>query len=176
MNGGTRQAEPGAHQSGGAAQNTVYIGLGANLGDARQTLSQALAEVARLPETALLDASSMYRTAPLHAGGPDYINAVARLSTGLSAHDLLTRLQALEQQHGRTRPYLNAPRTLDLDILLFGTDVVRDARLVIPHPRMHERAFVLIPLAELNPTLTLAQGQLGELIARCQDQRIEKLG
>lgn len=153
----------------------VYIGLGANLGDARQTLHQALTELAGLPQTRMLKASSLYRTAPVQAGGPDYLNAVAKLSTSIPAHELLTRLQELEALHGRTRPFLNAPRTLDLDILLYGTSLLNDARLVIPHPRMHERAFVLVPLAELDPSLTLAQGKLDDLIARCQDQRIEKL-
>lgn len=175
MSASISNAEPGVHHAGGSAENKVYIGLGANLGDARETIRQALEDMASLPETVLLNASSMYRTAPLQADGPDYINAVASLKTGLSAHELLTRLQALEQQHGRTRPYLNAPRTLDLDILLFGTHTVHDARLTIPHPRMHERAFVLIPLAELDPMLTLEQGRLDELIDRCGDQRIEKL-
>lgn len=159
-----------------ASGTTAYIGLGANLGVAQQAIRRALADVADLPGTTLVKVSSLYRTAPVHAGGPDYINAVARLSTELSAHELLTRLQAVEQRHGRTRPYPNAPRTLDLDILLFGTDSLNDARLIIPHPRMHERAFVLIPLAELDPTLILAQGHVDDLIALCRDQRIEKLG
>lgn len=155
--------------------HTVYIGLGANLGHARQTLTQALADLSALPGTQVLKVSSLYRSAPVQAGGPDYTNAVARVHTTLTPHELLTQLQAVEQHHGRTRPYRNAPRTLDLDILLFGTESVHDARLTIPHPRMHERAFVLIPLAELDPGLTLAQGHVDELIALCQDQRIEKL-
>lgn len=155
--------------------NTVYIGLGANLGDAQQTLHQALASIASLPHTRLLKTSSLYGTAPVQADGPDYVNAVARISTALSAHELLTQLQTIEQQHGRTRPYQNAPRTLDLDILLYGDDTLHDSRLTLPHPRMHERAFVLVPLAELDPGLVLAQGSLDALIARCQDQRIQKL-
>lgn len=154
---------------------TAYIGLGANLGDAQQTLQQALKSIAGLPDTTLLAASSMYRTAPVDAQGPDYLNAVAKISTGLSAHDLLIRLQAIEHQHGRLRPYQNAPRTLDLDVLLYGNKTVDDADLTIPHPRMHERAFVLIPLSELDPELTLPQGRLSDLIASCGSQRIDKL-
>ncbi len=154
---------------------TAYIGLGANLGDAKQTLQQALESIAALPDTSQLAVSSIYRTAPVQAHGPDYFNAVAKISTGLSAHDLLLRLQAIEQRHGRLRPYQNAPRTLDLDILLYGSDTVDDADLIIPHPRMHERAFVLIPLSELDPELALAQGKLSDLIARCSNQRIDKL-
>lgn len=176
MNGDTadRPAAGGFHE-GPAIVTTTYIGLGANLGDAQNAIRQALADIADLPNTTVVQVSSLYRTAPVQAGGPDYINAVARLGTTLSAHELLTQLQAVEQRHGRTRPYQNAPRTLDLDILLFGTYTVHDDRLTIPHPRMHERAFVLIPLSELDPTLTLAQGRLDDLITLCQDQRIEKL-
>lgn len=153
---------------------TAYIGLGANLGDARKSLEQALASIGTLPGTQLVKTSSMYRSAPVHADGPDYTNAVAEISTALSAHELLAGLQAIEQQHGRARPYPNAPRTLDLDILLYGHDTVNEPELQIPHPRMHERAFVLLPLSELNPELRLKQGSLRCLIARCEDQRIER--
>lgn len=154
---------------------TVYIGLGANLGNAQSALTQALVLIGDLPHTVLLQSSSMYRTAPVDAAGPDYINAVAKISTTLPAKELLRRLQSIEQQHGRARPYRNAPRTLDLDILLYGTETINDNDLIIPHPRMHERAFVLVPLAELAPTLILAQGKLDELITRHSQQRIEKL-
>lgn len=154
---------------------TAYIGLGANLGNAHDTLQQALVATAALPDTSLLMVSSMYRSAPVQADGPDYVNAVAKITTLLSAHDLLGRLQAIEQHHGRVRPYPNAPRTLDLDILLYGDETIDDTTLSVPHPRMHERAFVLIPLAELDPDLKLSQGTLEALISRCGDQRIEQL-
>ena len=153
----------------------AYIGLGANLGDTRDTLQRALISLDTLPDTTLLAASSFYRTAPVDAQGPDYINAVARIDTTLTAHDLLRALQRIEQNHGRTRAYRNAPRTLDLDILLFGDETICDADLAVPHPRMHERAFVLYPLAELQPDLTLSQGSLAELIARCTDQRVSPM-
>lgn len=153
----------------------AHIGLGANLGNAPHTLQQALTSMASLPETTLLAASSMYRSAPMQADGPDYVNAVAKISTGLSAHELLNRLQTIEHHYGRSRPYPNAPRTLDLDILLYGHEKVDDATLTVPHPRMHKRAFVLIPLAELDPGLRLAQGSLTALIDRCRDQYIEPI-
>ena len=133
----------------------AFIALGANLGDASATLQQVLQELAGLPLTRLVQASSLYRTAPVQAVGPDFINGVAELSTTLTPHDLLTALQALEQQHGRQRPYRNAPRTLDLDIVCMfdehGQVRVNDATLTLPHPRMHERAFVLLPLSEIAP-------------------------
>ena len=154
---------------------TAYVGLGANLGDAQHTLQQALVAITTLPDTVLQKVSSMYRSAPVLADGPDYVNAVVQITTTLPAHDLLKRLQMIEQHYGRVRTYQNAPRTLDQDILLFGHDTISDDTLTVPHPRMHERAFVLIPLAELNPVLTLSQGTLDVLISRCGDQRIEQL-
>lgn len=152
--------------------SVAYVGLGANLGDARNTLQRALISLGALPQTTLLASSSLYRTAPVDAQGPDYINAVAKVDTKLTAHDLLKALQNIEQYYGRTRAYRNAPRTLDLDILLFGDQTINDDDLIIPHPRMHERAFVLQPLAELQPDMTLSQGSLAHLIARCADQRV----
>lgn len=152
--------------------SVAYVGLGANLGDARNTLQRALISLGALPQTTLLASSSLYRTAPVDAQGPDYINAVAKVDTKLTAHDLLKALQNIEQYHGRTRAYRNAPRTLDLDILLFGDQTINDDDLIVPHPRMHERAFVLQPLAELQPDMTLSQGSLAHLIARCADQRV----
>lgn len=153
----------------------AYIGLGANLGDAQHTLHQAVASIAALPGTKVLKVSSMYRSAPVQADGPDYVNAVAKITTTLSAHDLLSNLQAIEHHYGRLRSYQNAPRTLDLDILLYGHDTIDNNTLTVPHPRMHERAFVLIPLAELSPDLILTQSTLSDLIGRCGDQRIEQL-
>lgn len=158
----------------GAATATAYIGLGANLGDAAQTLRQALAALAGLPSVHLRQVASFYRTAPIDSSGPDYINTVARLDTELSPWALLDALQAIENQYGRTRPYRNAPRTLDLDILLYDRQRIDDARLTLPHPRMHERAFVLAPLLELAPGLRLAQGEAAQLL-RGLAQAIEKL-
>ena len=136
---------------------TVFVGLGANLGDARATLQEALAALRPLAEPGSFAASSLYATAPVDSSGPDYVNAVARLRTALAPHALLDALQAIEQRFGRERPYRNAPRTLDLDVLLFGVEgdtggrVLHDDRLTVPHPRAAQRTFVLEPLAELWP-------------------------
>ena len=130
---------------------TAYVGLGANLGNAAQAVREALQHIAALPQTALMRHSSLYRTTPIGADGPDYVNAVAEVATGLSALELLAQLQQLELQAGRRRPYRNAPRTLDLDLLLFGDGRIESAALTVPHPRMRERAFVLVPLAEIAP-------------------------
>lgn len=153
----------------------AYVGLGANLGDATHSLQQAVRQIDTLPGTVVLQTSSLYRSAPVQANGPDYTNAVTKIDTSLPAHTLLRGLQDIECRHGRTRPYTNAPRTLDLDILLYGNEVLNDAELTVPHPRMHERAFVLLPLHELDRTLILKQGSLSELISRCADQRIWRM-
>jgi len=129
----------------------AYVALGANLGDSRATVLKAMEDIGQLQETRMTRRSSLYRTAPVDSGGPHYVNAVVELSTHLAAMELLDALQTIESQAGRVRPYRNAPRTLDLDILLYGDLRVNDARLQIPHPRMHERAFVLVPLAEIAP-------------------------
>ncbi len=149
---------------------TAYIGIGANLGDAQQAVRQAIEDLACLPGVELLVASSLYRTAPIDSSGPDYINAVAALQTLLSAPDLLLRLQALENGAGRERPYRNAPRTLDLDLLLYGDARIASADLTVPHPRMWERAFVVVPLQEIVSRLVSRQA-----VERVGDQRIEKL-
>jgi 2-amino-4-hydroxy-6-hydroxymethyldihydropteridine diphosphokinase len=129
----------------------AFVGLGANLGDAQQTLRDAIAALGRLAGTQLVRASRVYRSAPVDAGGPDFLNAVAQVSTRLSAPELLAQLQQLEQAAGRERPYRNAPRTLDLDLLHFGDARIASATLTVPHPRWRERAFVLLPLQELAP-------------------------
>lgn len=149
---------------------TAYIALGANLGDAAATVQQAVRALATLPQTRLLRASSLYRTAPIESSGPDYINAVAEISTALSPQALLAALQALEQAAGRERPYRNAPRTLDLDILLYGDVSIDSPTLTIPHPRMQARAFVLQPLAEIAP-----QRVSPSALAAVLDQAIERL-
>ncbi len=129
----------------------AYVGLGANLGDAVRTVQSALGALGARPGVELVQASSLYRTQPLHAGGPDFINAVAELRTTLSAPALLDVLLGVEAAHGRERPYRNAPRTLDLDLLLYGEARIDGPRLTVPHPRLRERAFVLVPLAEIAP-------------------------
>lgn len=135
---------------------TAYVALGANLGDAPAALRQALHDLGALPRTRLVRASSLYRSAPVDSSGPDYVNAVAELSTALGPYDLLAGLQRLEQAAGRERPWRNAPRTMDLDILLYGELRQDDPVLTVPHPRMLERAFVLLPLAEIAPALVSA--------------------
>ena len=154
----------------------AYIGLGANLGDAAATLRQALQDLAAWPELRLLRASSFYRSAPVDAGGPDFVNAVAEIETCLTPHALLAALQAIEQRHGRERPYRHAPRTLDLDLLLYADDTLDTPDLQLPHPRLHLRAFVLRPLAELAPGLRIpGQGALGPWLAAAADQDVERL-
>jgi 2-amino-4-hydroxy-6-hydroxymethyldihydropteridine diphosphokinase len=131
---------------------TAYIALGANLDDPAAQVNAGIAALATLPQTNLIAQSSLYRTAPVgYADQPDFINAVAAVETHLSARELLTALLATEQQHGRVREFANAPRTLDLDVLLYGESQVHEDGLTLPHPRMHERAFVLVPLAEIAP-------------------------
>lgn len=135
----------------------AYVALGANLGDAQGTVRAAMDEVARLPQTQLVAASSLYRTAPVDSSGPDYINAVMAVDTGLTATELLQAMQQIELQAGRARPYRNAPRTLDLDLLMYGELVQEDAALTLPHPRMFQRAFVLVPLHEIAPERVTAE-------------------
>ena len=130
---------------------TAHVALGANLGDPVQAVRDALARIGALPATALTRQSSLYRTAPIDSGGPDYINAVAQIQTGLTAPELLAHLQQVERDAGRERPHRNAPRTLDLDLLLYGDARIASAALQVPHPRMLQRAFVLVPLAEIAP-------------------------
>ena len=152
------------------APSLAWVALGGNLGDARQSVQQALQALDALPQTRLEAASSLYRTAPVDAGGPDYVNAVAGVHTHLSALDLLHALQSLEHRAGRERPYRNAPRTLDLDLLLHGDDVRNTPELTLPHPRLWERAFVLVPLAEVAPQLVRPEHLLA-----VADQRIERI-
>lgn len=135
---------------------TAFIGLGANLGDRGAALRQAVMALGQLPGTQLLAVSSLYRSTPVDATGPDYLNAVAAIATTLAPRALLAQLQALEHAAGRLRPYRNAPRTLDLDVLLYGAVQQDDPTLTLPHPRMTERAFVLRPLHELAPECVAA--------------------
>ncbi|MDP1647385.1 MAG: 2-amino-4-hydroxy-6-hydroxymethyldihydropteridine diphosphokinase [Rubrivivax sp.] len=155
----------------------VFVGLGANLGDPRATLAQALQALAGLPRTRLVAASPLYRSGPIDAQGPDFINAVAELDTTLAPRELLQALQAIEQEHGRQRPHRNAPRTLDLDLLLYGQRLIDEPGLTVPHPRLHQRAFVLLPLADLAPDLVHPRlGRLQDFRGRVADQAIQVLG
>ena len=139
----------------------AYIGLGANLGEPVAALRAALLALGALPQSRLLRHSSFFSSAPIDSSGPDYVNAVAEVSTTLTAPALLQGLQQIELGAGRERPYRNAPRTLDLDLLLFGSATILSPALTVPHPRMAERAFVLLPLAELIP----AQVNAADLVA-----------
>ena len=148
----------------------AWIGLGANLGDARAALCTAVQALAALPRVRVLRVSSLYRSAPVDAHGPDYLNAVAQLDTALAPLPLLHALHAVERAAARQRPYRNAPRTLDLDLLLYGDERVDSPELTVPHPRMEGRAFVLLPLAELAPErVSAAQRE------RVASQRIERV-
>jgi 2-amino-4-hydroxy-6-hydroxymethyldihydropteridine diphosphokinase len=159
---------------GGAVR--AFVGVGANLGDAVSTVRGALQALATLPQTQRVACSSLYRSAPVDASGPDFINAVAELHTSLPALDLLRRLQAIEQYFGRVRTARNAARTLDLDLLSHGDKVVQGVELTLPHPRAHLRAFVLLPLAEIDPTLGWpGLGPIAPWLERAADQRIERI-
>ena len=154
----------------------AYIGLGSNLGDSRAAIEGAVAALSGLESTLALRSSSLYRTESIGAVGPDYLNAVAELRTQLDAVDLLAALQQIESAHARTRSYPNAPRTLDLDLLLYGDRVLATSTLTVPHPRLHERAFVLLPLLELAPALVIpGRGRADALLASVAAQRVDKL-
>jgi 2-amino-4-hydroxy-6-hydroxymethyldihydropteridine diphosphokinase len=130
---------------------SAYVALGANLGDAALAVRQALLAIAALPHTQLQQASPLLSSAPVDADGPMYVNAVAHIQTGLNAIELLQALQHIENAAGRTRNYHHAPRTLDLDVLFYGDARMQSAYLMLPHPRWHERAFVLLPLHVVCP-------------------------
>jgi len=168
---------PDEGSSSGAYQAPVvaYVGMGANLGDAQATLLAAAREIAALPGVHRTQMSPMYRSAPVDANGPDFTNAVLKVETSLSPETLLARLQEIENAHGRERPYRNAPRSLDLDLLVHGTQEMQTEFLTLPHPRMHERAFVLMPLRDLAPGMVLAQGIIEELLAACSDQLLSRI-
>jgi 2-amino-4-hydroxy-6-hydroxymethyldihydropteridine diphosphokinase len=147
----------------------AFVGIGSNLEDPVQQVKNAFAELDRLPHTRVVRQSSLYRSAPVgYDAQPDFINAVVQLETGLAAERLLAELQALEARHGRARSFPNAPRTLDLDLLLFGDAQRSSSELTLPHPRMHERAFVLRPLLEIAPQLPFSLGAVA-------DQKVERI-
>ena len=150
----------------------ALIGLGANLGNARQTIVDAIVELKTASGILNLQCSRFYASDPVEAQGPVFVNAVASLETTLAPINLLTLLQSIELHHGRARPYRNAPRTLDLDLLWYDGIEISTPRLTLPHPRMHLRAFVLEPLKELEPVLQLPQGSIDTLLNACSDQKI----
>lgn len=152
-------------------ETSAFVALGANLGEAVATVRRALQALGRVPGLRLQRVSSLYRTAPHEAQGPDFINAVAECATTLSAPDLLRALQDIEDAFGRERPYPNAPRTLDLDLLFYGEGRIQSARLTVPHPRWRERAFVLLPLVEIAPERVPA-----EALAAVAGQAVQRLG
>jgi len=155
----------------------AYVGIGSNLEDPVRQVREAFAELDRVPHTRVVKRSSLYRSAPVgHAAQPDFVNAVAQLETRLAAERLLAELQQIEARHGRARSFPNAPRTLDLDILLYGDLVLRTPGLETPHPRMHERAFVLQPLVEISPEVTIPRkGRARTRLARCSGQPVQKI-
>ena len=165
-----RRAGAAATHDAGPRMTRAYVALGANLGDAVRQVQQAIGWLAELPQTQRMAQSSLYRSAPVGAQGPDFINAVVALETGLSPMELLRALQALEQRAGRERPYPNAPRTLDLDLLMHGQTECGSAVLTLPHPRLRQRAFVLRPLHEIAPELVDARW-----LDAARDQPIERL-
>ncbi len=155
----------------------AYIALGSNLKQPVQQVTNALQALQALPETRVLQSSSLYQTAPLgYDNQPDFINAVACVETQLEPQALLQALLAIEQQFGRERPFANAPRVLDLDLLLFSQVVMQTPTLTLPHPRMHERSFVMLPLAEIAPDLILPnKASVVELARQFSQQGIQKL-
>ena len=157
--------------------SVAFVGIGSNLEDPARQVKQACVELDSLAATRLVRASSLYRTAPMGYGAqPDFVNAVAQLETALLPEELLAELLAIEARHGRRRSFANAPRTLDLDLLLYGEVQLRTAKLELPHPRMHERAFVLVPLVEIAPeTVIPGLGSARARLERLGDQAVERM-
>ena len=156
---------------------TAYLGLGANLGDVRSTMAAACAELQQLAGTSQHRFSPWFQTAPIDSSGPDYLNAVACCETTLMPHALLAEMQRIENQFGRQRLHPNAPRTLDLDLLLYADQSISTPALTLPHPRMHERAFVLLPLAALAPQLVIpGRGPISALLPTVARQQVARCG
>ncbi len=156
---------------------TAYIGLGANLDDPAAQVILAMDELDKLPESRLVARSSLYVSAPVgYANQPDFINAAVEIETRLSPRSLLAALLDIEHHHGRNRSFRNAPRTLDLDLLMYGRAHFHEEGLTLPHPRMHERAFVLMPLLELAPALSLPGGsRIDMLLGLCASQDVRRM-
>ncbi len=156
----------------------AYVGIGSNLDEPQKRVERAMLELDRLAHSRVVKRSSLYRSAPVgFADQPDFINAVAQLETGVSAERLLSGLQEIESRHGRKRSFANAPRSLDLDLLMFGNAELRTKDLTLPHPRMHERAFVLKPLVEISPEISIpGLGPAKEFLKSVESQVVEKAG
>ncbi|SET54731.1 2-amino-4-hydroxy-6-hydroxymethyldihydropteridinediphosphokinase [Nitrosomonas marina] len=157
--------------------NIAYLALGSNLDHPCEQIRSAFLEIDALPGTSLIQHSSLYKSAAIaQQKQPDYINAVAKITTVLTPLELLDTLLSIELQHGRVREYRNAPRTLDLDILLYGALQINSKHLTIPHPRMIQRAFVLQPLMEISPDCCIpGHGKISQLVAACSNQTISRL-
>jgi len=155
----------------------AYVALGANIGDPVAQVEAALAAIAALPQTRLVARSSLYRTAPVgYRDQPDFINAVAGIETALGPRALLDALLAIERAAGRVREFPNAPRTIDLDVLIYGGRTIDEPGLAVPHPRLHERAFVLLPLAEIAGDLEIpGRGRVAELARAAGTAGVERL-
>ena len=155
----------------------AFVGVGSNLEEPVRQVEQALTELGGLPHSRVVRRSSLYRSAPLgYAAQPDFVNAVAQLETGMPAERLLGELQAIESRHGRQRSFANAPRTLDLDVLLYGNLTMKTEKLQIPHPRMHQRAFVLRPLLEISPEAAIPGiGAAKDALESVAGQAVEKI-
>jgi 2-amino-4-hydroxy-6-hydroxymethyldihydropteridine diphosphokinase len=159
------------------SEHIAYIGLGSNLEDPQNQLRRAFADIATLPETRVAARSSLYRSAPIGLlDQPDFVNAVAKVATTLTPQALLQALLHIEHRHGRERTVRNAPRTLDLDVLLYDDMQLHEHGLTIPHPQMHLRAFVLQPLLEIAPDIGIpGVGQARQALQSCQDQVLERI-
>ena len=157
---------------------TAFVALGSNLDDPAAQVRAGFAALTRLPHTRLVARSSLYRSAPVgYADQPDFVNAVAAIETTLAPHALLDALLDIERARGRVRTFRNAPRTLDLDVLLYDDAVIDEENLIIPHPRLHERAFVLLPLAEIAPQRRVPRrGTVADLLAAIDVRGIERVG
>ena len=157
--------------------HTAYIGIGANLDEPVARVRGAFAALDAIDSTRVDDRSSLYRSEPVgYCEQPDFVNAVARVESGLDARTLLAELLAIEQAHGRVRTRPNGPRTLDLDLLLFDDECIVTDALVVPHPRMHERAFVLIPLTEIAPDIVIpGRGSAASLLEGIGRDGVERL-
>ncbi len=157
--------------------HTAFVALGSNLDDPRAQVLQGFAAIAALPETQLLARSSLYASAPVgYANQPDFVNAVAKISTTLSPQNLLKALLQIEHENGRERTFQNAPRTLDLDVLLYDDLILHEHGLTIPHPQMHKRAFVLQPLLEIAPDCEIPGiGKAHVAAQACLDQALQRI-
>lgn len=155
----------------------AYVALGSNIESPREQVLKAFRELDQLQDTRVVARSSLYRTAPVgYLDQPDFVNAVAQVATSLNAHDLLNALLGIERAHGRSREFKNAPRTLDLDLLLYEDLAIAEPGLTLPHPWLHERAFVLVPLNDIAPLLEIpGRGSVARLLSALPDAGLEKI-